>query len=69
MWWSTKVIKAGLATSFALCTTVLPVPDGRVVNFAPQVNTASAANFKVKPQNELQAFAPQPTVYCGVIVC
>ena len=69
MWWSTKVIKVGLATSFALCTTVLPVPDGRVVNFPPQVITASAANFKEKPQNELQAFVPQPTIYCGVIVC
>ncbi len=69
MWWSAKVIKVGLATSFALCTTVLPVPDGRVVNFPPQVITASAANFKVKPQNELQAFVPQPTIYCGVIVC
>ena len=69
MWWSTKVIKLGLAASFAFCAAVLPVPDGRMVNFPPQVITASAANFKVKPQNELRTSAPQPTVYCGIIVC
>ena len=69
MWWSTKVIKVGLVASFAFFAAVLPVPDGRMVNFPPQVITASAENFKVKPQNELRAFAAQPKVYCGVIVC
>ena len=69
MWWPTKVIKVGLAASFAFCATLLPVTDGRMVNFPPQVITASATNFKVKPQKELKAFAPQPTVYCGVILC
>ena len=69
MWWSTKVIKVGLAASLAFCATVLPVPDGQTVKFPPQVITASAANVKVKPQNELRAFAAQPTVYCGVIAC
>ena len=69
MWWSTKVIKVGLVASFAFFAAVLPVPDGRMVNFPPQIITASAANFKVKPQNELRAFAAQPTVYCGVIAC
>ncbi len=69
MWWPTKVIKLGLAASFAFCAAVLPVPDGRTVNFPPQVITASAANFKVKAQNEPRASAAQPTVYCSVIVC
>ena len=69
MWQSTKLIKVGLVASFAFFAAVLPVPDGRMVNFPPQIITASAANFKVKPQNELRAFAAQPTVYCGVIAC
>ena len=69
MWWSNKAIKVGLAASFAFCAAVLPVPDGRTVKFPPQVITARAANFKVKPQNELRAFAAQPTVYCVVISC
>ena len=69
MWWSTKVIKVGLAASFAFCAAVLPFPDGQIVTFPPQIITASAANFKVKPQNELRALSPQPMVYCGVIVC
>ena len=63
------MIKVGLVASFAFFAAVLPVPDGRMVNFPPQVITASAENFKVKPQNELRAFAAQPKVYCGVIVC
>ena len=63
------MIKVGLVASFAFFAAVLPVPDGRMVNFPPQIITASAANFKVKPQNELRAFAAQPTVYCGVIAC
>lgn len=69
MWQSTKLIKVGLVVSFAFFAAVLPVPDGRIVNFPPQIITASAANFKVRPQNELRASSPQPTVYCGVIVC
>ena len=69
MWQSTKLIKVGLVVSFAFFAAVLPVPDGRMVNFPPQIITASAANFKVKPQNELRAFAAQPTVYCGIIAC
>ena len=63
------MIKVGLVASFAFFAAVLPVPDGRMANFPPQIITASAANFKVKPQNELRAFAAQPTVYCGVIAC
>lgn len=35
MWWSTKVIKVGLAVSLVFCSAVLPVPDGRIVNFSP----------------------------------
>ena len=63
------MIKVGLVASFAFFAAVLPVPDGRMANFPPQIITASAANFKVKPQNELRPFKAQPTVYCGVIVC
>ena len=69
MWQSNKLIQVGLVASFAFFAAVLPVPDGRMVNFPPQIITARAANFKEKAQNETRASAAQPTVYCSVIVC
>ena len=69
MWWWTKKTKVGVAAAAALCAMALPVSDGQVVVFPPQVITADTAYFKVKPEDGLSTYLAQPAVYCGVTVC
>ena len=69
MWCWTKKIKVGLAASAVFCVIALPVSDRQITVFPPQVITADAVKFKVKPQYEKRFSPAQPTVYCWVTGC